>query len=760
MKLYDKLIFIIIFQLTGIICFAQNLDFEKVSDVYTSDYFQDIERYGDKLIASGHRALHLYEVDDEGALNELDELPLWGILFNDYQYEGNIVLIGNNVFIKANSYTVVRENILYKVTIENNQLNLAGAIHFGQNEVIWDILGADNYLFVTKNYNDQVVQIYDNFSFELIAEYNLSESFVNHGISKIDENHLYTIDSENDKFINIYDVSNIYDIHQVATIDLSQYYPNSDIGRLKNYNEDIVFLCSPDSYKVFDISDITNWIRMGEIEFPTQNALKDFGIVDQNTIIVPFENFHTGLYDISDISNPILLDYTYVNRLSNTAQCVTLGDMFYQADLGYGIHQLKIDEASISEIGRNSFFQSARYSYIHNDKIAIRTYFNQGMHIYDMSDLENIYHETTLFSGYNQRGTSFENDLIATSLLLSSTDFNVDIYNIADLDNPLLINRIENTKAEDLSLEYPYLYSWELGNNPRFIKYDISQPFETEIVYELELTNGVIPGFIRMEDYIYYRHTDDSIGIIEGIEGDNPSLIETIEINPQAGFYPVNNNFMLILPFYSQGEIELYDLSNPVSPEQILSLSNATGNNRVGVYDNLLFIGATRIKIYDLANEIDENNLLDSEDICFTSSIRTFFEREDENFVLLHGRDGVSLYRFDYDNMALDEELNLEYNCSLSNYPNPFRPAAAGSRSASTTINYALPQAGQAEIIIYNLKGQKIKTLLSEQQLAGEHSVTWNGRNDRGQAVASGVYLYQLQVDGQSLARQKMMLVK
>ena len=140
---------------------------------------------------------------------------------------------------------------------------------------------------------------------------------------------------------------------------------------------------------------------------------------------------------------------------------------------------------------------------------------------------------------------------------------------------------------------------------------------------------------------------------------------------------------------------------------------------------------------------------------CEISTLKIFPQT---NTLYAVGRYNVLKYSFEYSDTA-ENSIPLPQP-TLSNYPNPFRPAAGGSRSASTTINYTLPQAGQAEIMIYNLKGQKIKTLFSEQQLAGEHSVTWNGRNDRGQAVASGVYLYQLQVDGQSLARQKMMLVK
>lgn len=70
------------------------------------------------------------------------------------------------------------------------------------------------------------------------------------------------------------------------------------------------------------------------------------------------------------------------------------------------------------------------------------------------------------------------------------------------------------------------------------------------------------------------------------------------------------------------------------------------------------------------------------------------------------------------------------------NHPNPFNP--------STTINFAVPEAGEVTLSIYNLRGQLIQTLLSGVIEAGQHSVVWDGTDFRGAKVASGVYLYKL----------------
>ncbi len=85
------------------------------------------------------------------------------------------------------------------------------------------------------------------------------------------------------------------------------------------------------------------------------------------------------------------------------------------------------------------------------------------------------------------------------------------------------------------------------------------------------------------------------------------------------------------------------------------------------------------------------------------------------------------------------------------NYPNPFNP--------TTTISFTLPQSGDATLTVYNLLGQQVATLVSGKLPAGEHTVTWNGQDAKGNAVASGVYFYRLVAD-ENVRTRKMMLVK
>lgn len=85
------------------------------------------------------------------------------------------------------------------------------------------------------------------------------------------------------------------------------------------------------------------------------------------------------------------------------------------------------------------------------------------------------------------------------------------------------------------------------------------------------------------------------------------------------------------------------------------------------------------------------------------------------------------------------------------NYPNPFNP--------ETQIRYSLPEEGDVKITVYNIKGQKVKTLVNEHKNMGHHNVTWKGKNANGNKVGSGVYFYKVKTKNKTLVN-KMLLMK
>ncbi len=100
-----------------------------------------------------------------------------------------------------------------------------------------------------------------------------------------------------------------------------------------------------------------------------------------------------------------------------------------------------------------------------------------------------------------------------------------------------------------------------------------------------------------------------------------------------------------------------------------------------------------------------------------------------------------------------DSDSNVPRTLRLfQNYPNPFNP--------ETKIEYQLPQSGRVKLVIYNLLGQKVYTLVNEWQMSGNHKMHWNGRDKHGFQVSSGLYLYELRVNGKVFGRKKMLLIR
>ncbi|MBE9509439.1 MAG: T9SS type A sorting domain-containing protein, partial [Bacteroidetes bacterium] len=118
----------------------------------------------------------------------------------------------------------------------------------------------------------------------------------------------------------------------------------------------------------------------------------------------------------------------------------------------------------------------------------------------------------------------------------------------------------------------------------------------------------------------------------------------------------------------------------------------------------------------------------------------------------------TAYYKFETSSSGISDNEQLkptEYSLS-QNYPNPFNPA--------TTIAYSLASNSKVELTIYNLLGQKVRALVSGVQPMGVYKMNWDGKNDNGRNVVSGIYIYQIKMKGKDnklrMMTKKMLLLK
>ena len=204
--------------------------------------------------------------------------------------------------------------------------------------------------------------------------------------------------------------------------------------------------------------------------------------------------------------------------------------------------------------------------------------------------------------------------------------------------------------------------------------------------------------------------------------------------NNQLTSLDVSNNSALLVLNVAHSQLDSLDVSNNTS----LELLDCYGNNltylnmKNGVTDGLTLFSA-------MYNSLECIETLDPD---------------------------YATANWTYDNGNIDEGVIFAVDCSpvsinaeiiplkfqlYNAYPNPFNPV--------TTLRYDLPENSLVTIIIYDMLGRQVKTLINQTQDAGYKSLIWNATNDYGKPVSAGIYLYQIQA-GEYMQTKKMVLLK
>jgi hypothetical protein len=188
---------------------------------------------------------------------------------------------------------------------------------------------------------------------------------------------------------------------------------------------------------------------------------------------------------------------------------------------------------------------------------------------------------------------------------------------------------------------------------------------------------------------------------------------------------------------------------------EFLTKSYGTVTGNIVLHGNTENISDVAIKTGNYIAHPDENGAFSLQLKPGTYEISVFSEgfepAESQLFVIAENDffDNVVFELFSTD--SFETNIPIPFVLTLGNFPNPFNP--------STTIVYSIPESEHVELTVFNVKGQKVKTLIKEQKNAGTHSIQWDGSDEQGNPVSSGIYLYRLQNNAKNLVR-KMLLSK
>ena len=243
---------------------------------------------------------------------------------------------------------------------------------------------------------------------------------------------------------------------------------------------------------------------------------------------------------------------------------------------------------------------------------------------------------------------------------------------------------------------------------------------------------------------LYASHTNGEIYSIDLTTGSFALETTTsIELNAIA-FHPETNVlWAAITKGFGAGKDSLYTVdltTGDVTPVGVTGFNIVT-NDLAFDGDNKLY-GVTGTsnqegKIFEI-NQVDGSGTLIGTGIGFNHTVG-----------LAYSVNGPIVSVDDVD--AIPKEYALKQN-----YPNPFNPI--------TKIEFSLPVASDVELVVYNILGQQIATLINEQRNAGNHSVIWDATDSFGKKLSSGIYLYSVKATGNNGSKfqetRKMVLLK
>jgi len=285
---------------------------------------------------------------------------------------------------------------------------------------------------------------------------------------------------------------------------------------------------------------------------------------------------------------------------------------------------------------------------------------------------------------------------------------------------------------------YQEYYRFNLGSNSserKFVAF-----MKNDYLYSLPASGNVIDIYAIEENDYYLVSTVDSYNF------NVDQYCPIVHLSEKYITFRGENEYNYLMKFDSDSYdiIEMYGLDRT--------------DNILNNIDNYFFMHKTPDNINSRILEIkklnpDSNPLFELiETIRFSSTIKSIdFIQENENVYNMIVTTAGSLF---YYQCAVTPNGDLEITpvtLNATNYPNPFNP--------ETTISYDIAQKGSVTVDIYNLKGQKVKSLVNENQEAGKHSIIWRGDNNQGKQVSSGTYFYRIKSAGQEVVK-KMLLMK
>ena len=686
-----------------------------------------------------------YEINDNGELNKLSHVlihsPKSFVIDGDYVYVTNQQMSDFSIF-PISLYQIDYSDKYAPVIINQIDFDINTTHYYLQ--IIHDYL----YLMYFSESGEDLIYSIPGLEYIQSIQYPITLIMVNENIA---------VDIVGASEFNIFDISNFPETQVTGTVEMYQYHQDYTPDRFITLNDTIVIAVGQTAVTFWDISNPSNWDYIN-VYYPGSYLVvhNSASVLSSNLFLLRYEGIE--MLDISDLTNIYLVDF--IDILSSLYDLNVIDSNIYVSTYSDGIQHYGFSESELNFIEDIYDYPSFYYSHLYMNYLFIKTN-SHGVYLFNLENPYEPEHLGEIFSG-SLVGfmKAFENRLV----LKDYSDSTYQIYDISNPESPVLHNIIEENSLDEL-LYSIVSFDNSIGNiyifdrqNSILKKYNISESMSSELLFEYSDISA--DNFIVHNGIGYLLEHNDSyqnLYIIDGFDDNLPNLQNTINFfsyyNNKPWIRILNGYFCLTKS--GEPETRFFNLNDPFNPEFQFELEVPSTQPDPLFYEDYIY---TQTADFSYIYEIGENSfgIIEPSNDLFTLSYIIDIHMNvlsDSIKHLIYTQDSnVAIFEIEYNVAVDDNELFIDNDFNIYNYPNPYKP--------NTTIEYSIPKKGKVGISIYNIKGQKIKTLINNSLEQGKNSVTWNGKDENNRSVASGIYFYKLKFDDKIVSSRKCLLLR
>jgi M6 family metalloprotease-like protein len=386
------------------------------------------------------------------------------------------------------------------------------------------------------------------------------------------------------------------------------------------------------------------------------------------------------------------------------------GNYAYAADFTNGLKIINISDpedptlqGELNTSGTDSYrciCVSGDYAYL-----GMGSFWNKKMEIINISNPSS----PSLTATFTCSGDARDIHVVGNYAYIACNDAGLQIVNVSNPASPSSVGSYD-TPGYACGVYVDGSYAYVADGDPNYLLIiDISNPASPTLKGSKDLGSGFAQGVYVSGSYAYVADGDAGLQIVNVSKPNRPSLKGTCDTQDNA------------LGVYVYGDYAY--VADGGSGLQIIDVSSATSPSLTATY-------------YEHGLEGYASNVFLSGDYIYVAD--GYYGTVVVDFITSGPGKAVA--------PPVPSQFTLNQN-----YPNPFNP--------TTLISFSLDQPAETELVVYNLLGQKVSTLVNGHLEAGEHSVIWDGKDKSGNPVASGVYFYTILSDN-NFASKKMTLVR